>query len=141
MEEKKEFARTLGRLAVGESCIIERVGNQRGALKRRLVDMGLTPGTEVKLVKVAPMGDPLELSLRGYQLSLRRADAEQIGVRPAVEKAAKESVSEAAYHLGGKCHGECGKCAMACGKKEDLEQMRRETLQLKVEMQHLKNSK
>ena len=57
--------RTLDQLAVGESCAIVQVGNQRGALKKRLIDMGLTPGTQVKLVKLAPFGDPMELELRG----------------------------------------------------------------------------
>ncbi len=50
-------------------------------MKRRLIDMGLTPGTCVTLVKIAPFGDPMELSLRGYELSLRKADAAQITVR------------------------------------------------------------
>ena len=54
------------------------VGNQSGAVKRRLVDMGLTPGTVVKVTKIAPLGDPLEVSLRGYEMSLRRADAAQM---------------------------------------------------------------
>ena len=92
---------TLGELTVGQRCMIERVGNQRGEVKRRLVDMGLTPGTVVKLVKVAPMGDPLEVSLRGYELSLRRADAAQIGVHIVDEATAQEepsTVSESAYH-------------------------------------------
>ena len=78
----KEDKMTLNTLTVGESCMIRQVGNQRGAVKRRLVDMGLTPGTAVKLVKVAPLGDPLEVSLRGYDLSLRREDAAQILVEP-----------------------------------------------------------
>ena len=71
---------TLDQLPVGGSCVIEQVGNHRGAVKRRLVDMGLTPGTTVKLVKIAPFGDPMELQLRGYELSLRKADAEMIEV-------------------------------------------------------------
>ena len=54
------------------------VGNQSGAVKRRLVDMGLTPGTVVKVTKIAPLGDPMEVSLRGYSLSLRKDDAAQI---------------------------------------------------------------
>ena len=118
---------TLGELTVGQRCMIERVGNQRGEVKRRLVDMGLTPGTVVKLVKVAPMGDPLEVSLRGYELSLRRADAAQIGVHIVDEATAQEepsTVSESAYHLGGRCHGECGRCAMTCGQRDTLETMR-----------------
>ena len=116
---------TLNTLTVGESCMIRQVGNQRGAVKRRLVDMGLTPGTAVKLVKVAPMGDPLEVSLRGYELSLRREDAAQIQVEPLQGEAKPETVPETAYHLGGKCHGDCGKCAMACEQKDALEAMRR----------------
>ena len=71
---------TLDKLPVGGSCILCQVGNQRGTVKRRLIDMGLTPGTEVKLVKIAPFGDPMELRLRGYELSLRKADAEMIEV-------------------------------------------------------------
>ena len=117
---------TMDRLAVGESCVILQVGNQRGAVKRRLVDMGLTPGTAVTLVKIAPLGDPLEVSLRGYEMSLRREDAAQILVTPCTEKQGTEGqVSESAYHLGGKCHGDCKNCAMACADKDILEKMRR----------------
>ena len=70
--------RTLNDLAPGQAGTILSVGSQSGAVKRRLVDMGLTPGTRVKVTKIAPLGDPLEVSLRGYELSLRRADAAQI---------------------------------------------------------------
>ncbi|HPR78130.1 MAG TPA: FeoA family protein [Candidatus Limiplasma sp.] len=52
-----------------------------GALKRRIMDMGLTKGTEVYVRKVAPLGDPLELTVRGYELSVRKGDAELIEVR------------------------------------------------------------
>ena len=76
MEEQE--VRTLYDLAPGESGTILRVGNQSDAVKHRLTDMGLTPGTLVKVTKIAPLGDPLEVSLRGYELSLRRADAAQI---------------------------------------------------------------
>ena len=62
--------------------MIVSVGNQSGAVKRRLVDMGLTPGTVVKVTKIAPLGDPLEVSLRGYELSLRKEDAGQIQIGP-----------------------------------------------------------
>ena len=75
-------ARTLQDLSPGESGMILSVGNQSGAVKRRLVDMGLTPGTNVKVTKIAPLGDPLEVSLRGYELSLRKDDAAQIQVGP-----------------------------------------------------------
>ena len=59
--------RTLYDLTPGESGMILSVGNQSGAVKRRLVDMGLTPGTVVKVTKIAPLGDPLEVSLRGMR--------------------------------------------------------------------------
>ena len=72
---------TLDHLASGRSCEILSLSNQSGAVKRRLIDMGLTPGTKVTLVKVAPFGDPLEVALRGYEMSLRKADAAQITVR------------------------------------------------------------
>ena len=69
---------TLAALSPGESGVILRVGSERGPVKRRLVDMGLTPGTEVMVRKIAPFGDPIEVNLRGYELSLRREDAERI---------------------------------------------------------------
>ncbi len=75
MEEHK---RTLEDLAPGQSGTILSIANKSGTVKRRLVDMGLTPGTEVKVTKIAPLGDPIEVSLRGYELSLRKADAGQI---------------------------------------------------------------
>lgn len=68
----------LDQLAPGESGIILTVGSDHGPVKRRLVDMGLTPGVLVTLRKVAPFGDPLELTLRGYELSLRKEDAQHI---------------------------------------------------------------
>ena len=69
---------TLEALSPGESGVILRVGNERGAVKRRLVDMGLTPGTQITVRKIAPFGDPIEVNIRGYELSLRREDARQI---------------------------------------------------------------
>jgi len=123
MKDRKE-AMTLDQLPVGGSCIIEQVGNQRGAVKRRLIDMGLTPGTGVELIKIAPFGDPMELRLRGYELSLRKEDAAQIKIRTA-SLAEKEpaSVSESAYHLGATCHGDCSRCRMGCANPKDLEAM------------------
>ena len=79
---KESQPRTLQELSPGESGMIVSVGNQSGAVKRRLVDMGLTPGTVVKVTKIAPLGDPLEVSLRGYELSLRKEDAGQIQIGP-----------------------------------------------------------
>ena len=66
--------------AEGEATVTA-VGGQ-GALHRRLLDMGLTPGVKVTLQKTAPMGDPLEIHLRGYALTLRLEDARSIGIRP-----------------------------------------------------------
>lgn len=68
---------TLDQLGVGNSGIILKVGGA-GALRRRLLDMGLTPKTRVMVRKVAPMGDPIELHLRGYELTLRLEDAREI---------------------------------------------------------------
>ena len=71
--------KTLREVKVGESAVILRLHGE-GALKRRIMDMGLTKGTEVYVRKVAPLGDPMELTVRGYELSLRKADAEMIEV-------------------------------------------------------------
>ncbi len=65
---------TLDKLKPGQSGIVTAVGGQ-GALRRRLLDMGITPKTRILLLKTAPMGDPLELILRGFDLSIRKADA------------------------------------------------------------------
>ena len=72
--------KTLKDVKIGESAVIEKLHGE-GALKRRVMDMGLTKGTEVYIRKVAPLGDPMELTVRGYELSVRRADAELIEVR------------------------------------------------------------
>jgi len=69
---------TLQGLEPGQSGIIRSVGSSRGAVKRRLVDMGLTPGTQVTVKKIAPFGDPIEVNLRGYELSLRKEDAARV---------------------------------------------------------------
>ena len=66
-------------MKAGQEGVITAVGGQ-GALRRRLLDMGLTPHTRVRVNKFAPMGDPMELTLRGYELSLRIADANGIEV-------------------------------------------------------------
>ncbi len=71
---------TLDTLKPGESGMIAAVGGE-GALRRRLLDMGLTPGTTVAVKKMAPMGDPIELSLRGYLLSIRKEDAAKITLK------------------------------------------------------------
>ena len=71
--------KTLKDVPVGQSVRIVRLHGE-GAVKRRIMDMGLTRGTEVTVRKLAPLGDPLELTVRGYELSLRKADAETIEV-------------------------------------------------------------
>lgn len=70
---------TLDMLKIGQSGIIVSVRGE-GALRRRLLDMGLTPKTKVSVHKIAPMGDPLELHLRGYSLSIRKEEAAKIEV-------------------------------------------------------------
>ncbi len=73
---------TLNELPIGESAVITAVGGE-GALRRHLLDMGLTPRTRVMVRKRAPMGDPIELHLRGYELTLRLEDARNIAVERA----------------------------------------------------------
>ena len=69
--------KTLKDVKIGETAVIEKLHGE-GALKRRIMDMGLTRGTQVYVRKVAPLGDPMELNVRGYELSVRKADAEMI---------------------------------------------------------------
>ena len=71
---------TLAQIKPGHGGVIATVEGE-GALRRHLLDMGLTPGTKVMVRKVAPMGDPMELFLRGYALSLRKVEAAQITMR------------------------------------------------------------
>ena len=71
--------KTLKDVPVGQSAKIVKLHGE-GAVKRRIMDMGLTRGTEVTVRKLAPLGDPLELTVRGYELSLRKADADAIEV-------------------------------------------------------------
>ena len=70
---------TLDKLPLGQEAVITAVGGE-GALRCRLLDMGLIPKTRVRVEKVAPLGDPIEITVRGYELSLRKADAEMIEV-------------------------------------------------------------
>ena len=69
--------KTLKDVAVGESATVKRLSGE-GALKRRIMDMGVTKGVEIFVRKVAPFGDPIEVTVRGYELSLRKAEAENI---------------------------------------------------------------
>ena len=68
---------TLFDLEVGQSAKIRKIGTT-GALKQRFMDMGITKGTEVKVMKIAPLGDPIEIVIRGYNLSIRKDDARKI---------------------------------------------------------------
>ncbi len=77
---------TLAQLGIGESCVVTSVGGE-GALRQHFLDMGVIPGARVTLVKYAPMGDPMELLIHGYSLTLRLDDAAQIAVKPSVEEA------------------------------------------------------
>ena len=70
---------TLNNLPIGDEAIITKVGGE-GALRCRLLDMGIIPETKVKVQKVAPMGDPIEIRLRGYEPTIRKEDAEKIEV-------------------------------------------------------------
>ena len=71
--------RTLRDVELGETVTVARLHGE-GAVKRRIMDMGVTKGTKVSVRKVAPLGDPIEITVRGYELSLRKADAEMIEV-------------------------------------------------------------
>lgn len=105
---------TLKDLNIGETAVVGTVGGE-GALRQHFLDMGLIPGEEVTLVKFAPMGDPMELSIHGYKLTLRLDDAARIGVTlakaPAVKKAAAESekpVEHPGLGEGGRYHTKKG---------------------------------
>ena len=71
--------KTLKQAAIGDTVKVVKLHDE-GAVKRRIMDMGITRGAEVHIRKVAPLGDPIEVTVRGYELSLRKADAEMIEV-------------------------------------------------------------
>lgn len=71
---------TLKDVAVGQTIHVKKLHGE-GAVKRRIMDMGITRGTEVYVRKVAPLGDPIEVTVRGYELSLRKADAEMVEIQ------------------------------------------------------------
>ena len=70
---------TLREVKVGDNVKVTKI-NGIGAVKRRIMDMGITKGVEIEVRRVAPLGDPIELTVRGYQLSIRKADAQMIEV-------------------------------------------------------------
>ena len=71
--------KTLKEVAIGDTCKVKKLHGE-GAVKRRIMDMGITKGVEVYVRKVAPLGDPVEVTVRNYELSLRKADAEMVEV-------------------------------------------------------------
>ncbi|HIW72696.1 MAG TPA: ferrous iron transport protein A [Firmicutes bacterium] len=87
------MGRTVNDLKIGEKAVVTGLGCS-GALRRRIIDMGITPGAVVILRKAAPMGDPLEINVRGYELSIRRSEAREITVVGAEEEAAAPSGGE-----------------------------------------------
>ena len=109
---------TLKELAIGKTAVIRSVGGE-GALRQHFLDMGLIPDAEVTLVKFAPMGDPLELRIHGYELTLRLADAEKILVQeiptaPA-SRASQRSLRDIPHPglgEGGKYHAKVGECPL-----------------------------
>ena len=82
---KRSGLMTLAELDIGSGDVISAVGGE-GALRLHLLDMGLIPGTYVKVIKAAPLGDPIEIFVRGYELTIRKADASVIELEGGVEK-------------------------------------------------------
>ena len=76
---KEKQMKTLKEVKVGETVVVNKLHGE-GAVRRRIMDMGITKGTQIFVRKVAPLGDPIEVNIRGYELSLRKADAEMIEV-------------------------------------------------------------
>ena len=112
---------TLKELQIGKSAIVNTVGGS-GALRQHFLDMGLIPGAEVTLVKLAPMGDPMELRIHGYELTLRLDDAAQIGITPTEKAPAVHApvddkmVNHPGLGEGGKYHIKKGENPLPEGK-------------------------
>ncbi|MDD6202457.1 MAG: ferrous iron transport protein B [Lachnospiraceae bacterium] len=100
---------TLAGLETGKDAVVTEVNCSDKALRKHILDMGLTPGTEVTLVKVAPMGDPLEIRLRGYELTLRKDDAQYIKLTDVHDAHACEKVQERKKAVAHPGVGELGK--------------------------------
>lgn len=80
MNREDTEMKTLKEVPIGETAVVVRLHGE-GAVRRRIMDMGVTKGVEIYVRKVAPLGDPLEVNVRGYELSIRKADAAMIEVR------------------------------------------------------------
>lgn len=77
--------KTVNEMSIGEKAVVIGLGCS-GALRRRIIDMGITPGANIIMRKAAPMGDPIEINVRGYELSIRRSEAKEITVETEVGK-------------------------------------------------------
>lgn len=77
--QRRKRMRTLNEAKIGQTVKVVKLHGE-GALKRRIMDMGITRGIEIRIRKVAPLGDPIELTVRGYELTLRKADAQTIEI-------------------------------------------------------------
>lgn len=97
---------TLNELKAGQTAAITKVGGE-GALRARLLDMGLIPRTQISVVRLAPMGDPMELRVRGYELTIRLEDAARIEI----EKAEEIKVFSAGC-------SDCSKCSVCCNRRK-----------------------
>ena len=112
---------TLKELQIGKSAVVDVVGGT-GALRQHFLDMGLIPGAEVTLVKLAPMGDPMELRIHGYELTLRLDDAAQITIIPTEKAPAVHTpledkmVEHPGLGEGGKYHIKKGETPLPEGK-------------------------
>ncbi|MBR0279748.1 MAG: 50S ribosome-binding GTPase, partial [Synergistaceae bacterium] len=99
---------TLEELEAGKSAVIETVGGT-GHLRQHLLDMGIIPGAKVKMIRPAPMGDPLEFRIHDYELTLRAADASRITVKPAKDTETAENLIDALHSIDHPGLGEEGK--------------------------------
>ena len=88
---------TLNELKIGESAKVTSIGGEK-SLRQHFLDMGVIPGEEVTLIKYAPMGDPMELRVRGYELTLRLEDAKQIDIEPVERQADNIERSKSSRH-------------------------------------------
>lgn len=107
---------TLDKLPIGQSALIEKVGG-KGSLRQHFLDMGVIPGAKLKVMKYAPMGDPIELEIHGYELTLRVADAKHITVYPIEVDETKEEMplkKQSSFHPG---LGENGKYHVKTGEE------------------------
>ena len=109
----------LKELGIGETAVIESVGGE-GSLRQHFLDMGVIPGAEITLEKYAPMGDPMELRIHSYELTLRVADAEKIEIKPVQKNAPKKS-GIIVEPVRGKEHPGIGEDGIYHNKNDEIE--------------------